>query len=158
MFPAGSIAPSAVAMTPNVPRRDLAGVRGGGAGWATRKPTGSPTDRATDARPSAMLVASFHFAFVSSGKPIEADASMTNQVANSDRSSASRMYARSLRASSFQSSCRGSSPWRYSRYSESSGAAPLSRERCVPGSAPNARRRVGQVRPRRESKKDTWRS
>ena len=108
----GVITFSVDAISASVPRRDLGFARGGAEGCAMSNPTGSPDDRATEARPSVMSSASRHLPSVSSGNAIEAEASTMNHVASNDRSSASLMYARSLRARSFQSSCRGSSPCR----------------------------------------------
>ena len=62
-----------------------------------------------------------------------------SSVPSTARSGASRMNARSLRASNFQSSRRGSSPWRYGRYSANSLATPRVRARWAPGAPPSTR-------------------
>ena len=67
------------------------------------------------------------------------------------RSVVSRTYARSLRASSRQSTRRGSSPWRYRRNSLNSAELPRSRDRCAPMVATGARAAAGQRTPRTAS-------
>ncbi len=110
--PAGVTASSSRTISPTTPRL----VRGGSwripSGATTIVPTGSPLACATAPSPTASRFACPHLPDSSGGKAIDADASTISMVGIVARSLVMRRKARSVRARSFQSSRRGSSPWR----------------------------------------------
>ena len=149
-LPDGVVASSARIISSRTLRR-APGARDDWPAPAMVRPTGSASECATAASPTAASRASRHLSSAGCGNAMDADASTIMAVLNVARSVVSRTYARSLRASNRQSTRRGSSPCRYGRNALNSDELPVSREGCAPRVAPPTRRAAGHRTPRTAS-------